>query len=83
MPSWSICLGAVAAGSMATEIAKGKPVREALAITQYDVLAELGGLPAEFVHCAALAVNTLKMALKDYLAFAREPWKKSYERSGN
>ena len=78
-----ICLGAVAAGSMVTEIARGKLVREALAITQHDVLTELGGLPIEFVHCAALAANTLKMALMDYLAFAREPWRKAYERSSN
>ena len=78
-----ICVGAVAAGSVATEMAWDKPVREALTITHHDVLTELGGLPVESVHCATLAVNTLKMALRDYLAFAREPWKKAYKRSSN
>ena len=68
---------------MATKFAKGKRVREALTFMQYDVLAELGGLPTGFVHCAALTVNTLKVALKDCLDFAREPWRKACERSSN
>ncbi len=54
-----------AAGSMATELATGKLVKEALQIQQKDVLQALGGLPQESEHCALLAANTLKAAIRD------------------
>jgi len=54
-----------AAGSMATELAVGKPPREAAQIEQADILAALGGLPEESEHCALLASNTLKVAIDD------------------
>jgi len=38
----------------------------------------LGGLPEESLHCARLAAETLKEAIKDYFALRREPWKKTY-----
>jgi ATP-binding protein involved in chromosome partitioning len=57
-----------AAGSMATELAVGKPLREAGFIEQADVLAALGGLPKDADHCALLASNTLKSAIRDYLS---------------
>ena len=74
------CGTTVAAGSMVTELAKGKVVAEALGITQQDVLDALGGLPEDSVHCALLAVNTLKAAVRDYLSLRNEPWKKAYRR---
>ena len=55
-----------AAGSMATECADGKPLEEALRIEQSDILQALGGLPKESEHCALLAANTLKAAIRDY-----------------
>jgi len=54
-----------AAGSMATELAAGRLVKEALRIEQADVLQALGGLPADSEHCSLLAVNTLKAAIRD------------------
>jgi len=72
------CGTSIAAGSMITELAKGKPVNDTLRITQQDVLDALGGLPEESLHCALLAANTLKEAIKDYLAYKREPWKRAY-----
>jgi nitrogen fixation NifU-like protein len=54
-----------AAGSMATELAVGKPLVEAARIEQADVLAGLGGLPKDSEHCALLASNTLKAAIED------------------
>ncbi len=54
-----------AAGSMATELATGKLVKESLQIEQNDVLQALGGLPKDSEHCALLAVNTLKAAVRD------------------
>ena len=74
------CGTSIASGSMVTELAKGKSVSEALKITQQDVLDALGGLPEESVHCALLAANTLKEAIKDYLASKKEPWKRAYRR---
>ena len=74
------CGTTIAAGSMATELAKGKSISQALRISQEDVLSALEGLPEESKHCALLAANTMKAAVKDYLAFKNEPWKRAYRR---
>jgi len=74
------CGPSIASGSMVTELTKGKSVLEAQKITQQDVLDALGGLPEDSLHCALLAANTLKEAIKDYLAFKKEPWKRAYNR---
>jgi nitrogen fixation NifU-like protein len=74
------CGTSIASGSMVTEMAKGRDVSEAQRISQHDVLAALGGLPEESEHCALLAADTLKEAIKDYLAFKNEPWKRAYHR---
>jgi nitrogen fixation NifU-like protein len=74
------CGPSIASGSMVTELAKRKNVSEAQKITQQDVLDALGGLPEESLHCALLAANTLKEAIKDYLASRNEPWKRAYKR---
>lgn len=73
------CGTTIAAGSMVTELAKGKTVPEAMRITADDVERALGGLPEDSRHCALLAANTLKEAVKDYLASKREPWKRAYK----
>ena len=57
-----------AAGSMATELAVNRPLREAGFIEQADILEALGGLPKDSEHCALLASNTLKAAIRDYLS---------------
>jgi nitrogen fixation NifU-like protein len=74
------CGTSIAAGSMVTEMAKGKSVIQASKIRQQDVLDALGGLPEDSVHCALLAANTLNAAIKDYLAYKNEPWKRAYRR---
>ena len=74
------CGTTIAAASMVTEIAKGKAISQALRIGQQDILKALGGLPEESQHCALLSANTLKEAVKDYLAFRNEPWKRAYKR---
>jgi len=74
------CGTTIASGSMVTELAKGKSVSEARKITQQDILDALGGLPEDSLHCALLAANTLKEAIKDYQAFKSEPWKRPYNR---
>ena len=75
------CGTSIAAGSMVTELARGKGAAEALKITPDDVLKALGGLPEDSVHCALLAADTLKEAIRDYLAFKKEPWKRAYRRT--
>jgi len=66
------CETSIASGSMVTEMAKGKRISEALKISQSDVLSALDGLPEESEHCALLAANTLRKAIKDYLAIKKE-----------
>jgi len=71
------CSTTIAAGSMVTELAKEKNVRQAQKISQKDVLEALGGLPEESKHCALLAANTLKEAVKDYLSFGGDAGKRA------
>jgi nitrogen fixation NifU-like protein len=74
------CGTSIASGSMVTELAKGKSITDAQKISQQNVLDALGGLPDESKHCALLAANTLKEAVRDYLTMKREPWKKAYRK---
>jgi nitrogen fixation NifU-like protein len=74
------CGTSIAAGSMVTELVRGKAIAEGLRITQQDVLDALGGLPEESLHCALLAANTLREAIRDYLDFQKEPWKRAYQK---
>lgn len=60
------CASSIAAGSMAAELAQGKKLEEAAEISQQMILDALDGLPEESVHCALLASNTLKEAVKNY-----------------
>jgi len=74
------CGTTIAAGSMITEMVKGENAARALRISQQNVLDALGGLPEDSEHCALLAANTLKEAVKDYMAFKKEPWKRAYRK---
>jgi nitrogen fixation NifU-like protein len=74
------CGTTLASGSIITEMVKGKSVGVASKISQQSVLDALGGLPQESEHCALLASNTLKEAIRDCLAMKREPWKKAYHK---
>ncbi len=62
------CGAAIATSSITTEMAKGKTVEEALAITRDRVAEELGGLPPNKMHCSNLAADGLRKAIEDYLA---------------
>ena len=60
------CGSAIASSSMATELIKGKPVSDALQLTNKAVAEALDGLPAHKLHCSVLAEEAIKSALKDY-----------------
>ena len=51
---------------MATEMIKGKPVSEALKLSNKAVAEALDGLPAYKMHCSVLAEEAIKSAVKDY-----------------
>ena len=76
------CGTTVVCGSVATELATGKSLLEALgAVSAAEILRILGGLPESSVHCAQLAAETLRRALADYLYRKNEPWKKNYRKT--
>ena len=60
------CGSAIASSSMATEMIKGKPVSEALQLTNKAVAEALDGLPKEKLHCSLLAEEAIHAALWDY-----------------
>jgi nitrogen fixation protein NifU and related proteins len=70
-----------ACGSMATSMAVGRTISEALDISGETVTVALGGLPREHTHCAELAANTLKAAARDVLLNQNAPWQRLYRPS--
>ena len=60
------CGSAIASSSMATEMIKGKPLAQVMALTNRAVAQALDGLPAHKLHCSVLAEEAVKAALKDY-----------------
>ena len=60
------CGSAIASSSMASELIKGKPVKDALELTNKAVTEALDGLPAHKIHCSVLAEEAIKTAIKDY-----------------
>jgi nitrogen fixation NifU-like protein len=60
------CGSAIASSSMATEMIKGKPVSEAMKLTNKAVTEALDGLPAHKIHCSVLAEEAIQSALEDY-----------------
>ncbi len=60
------CGSAIATSSMATEMIKGKPIAEALQLSNKAVVEALDGLPTHKIHCSVLAEEAVKAAVKDY-----------------
>ena len=60
------CGSAIASSSMATEMIKGKPISEALKLSNKAVVEALDGLPTHKIHCSVLAEEAVRAAVKDY-----------------
>ena len=60
------CGSAIASSSMATEMIKGKPLEDAMNLTNRAVAEALDGLPKHKLHCSVLAEEAIIVALKDY-----------------
>ncbi|MBR3293431.1 MAG: Fe-S cluster assembly scaffold protein NifU [Oscillospiraceae bacterium] len=60
------CGSAIATSSMATELIIGKPIDEALQLSNQAVVEALDGLPVHKIHCSVLAEEAVRAAVKDY-----------------
>jgi NifU-like protein involved in Fe-S cluster formation len=60
------CASNIATGSIITELAKGKTLDEAKALTWKDASDALGGLPPIKTHCSVLAIDGLQAAIENY-----------------
>ncbi|MGI5979265.1 MAG: Fe-S cluster assembly scaffold protein NifU [Oscillospiraceae bacterium] len=72
------CGAAIATSSMATELIKGKPVTEALKVTNKAVVEALDGLPPVKLHCSVLAEEGVRTALLDYYTRRGEKMPEEY-----
>lgn len=59
------CAANIAAGSVMTEMVKGKTLKEAAKVTIKEISDELGGLPPVKMHCSVLASKALQKALHE------------------
>lgn len=59
------CAPTLACGSALAEMIEGMTTEEAQRLTRQEIIRALGGLPSRKQHAAALAIETLRMALQD------------------
>ncbi len=72
------CLSTNACANTVAELMEGKEVGSAWELTPEDVMKYLETLPSENTHCAELAIGAMYRALRNFLEFKRDPWKKLY-----
>ena len=60
------CAAAIATGSIASEMVKGKTIEEAEQLTGQDIVDSLNGLPEKKIHCSMLAPDAIRAAIADY-----------------
>jgi nitrogen fixation protein NifU and related proteins len=67
------CIYTLVCASAMSELAKGRDLDQALELDPQEVVAALGGLPEDHIHCARLALNTLGEAISDYYKNVTKP----------
>ncbi|MGI6778111.1 MAG: iron-sulfur cluster assembly scaffold protein [Acetivibrionales bacterium] len=75
------CCASIATSSMASVLAKGKSLDDALKITEADIVEALDGLPENKMHCSNLGVSALRNAINNYIKTNRT--EDSYENSNS
>jgi len=60
------CASNIATASILTARVKGLTIAKAKSINWKNIVAELGGLPQQKIHCSVMAVNGLRQAILDY-----------------
>jgi len=73
------CPAAIATSSIATEVAIGKTLEEALQLNDNDVIIAAGGIPARKAHCSLLAIRALHEAIRQYLARSDKKEREGHE----
>jgi len=74
------CGAMLACGSAVTELARGRTLRQAMALDGAAVMEVLEGLPLQESHCATLSAGALKAAVRNVLMNRQEAWKRPYRR---
>lgn len=74
------CGAAIASSSMATELIKGKSIKDAWNLTNKAVVEALEGLPPVKIHCSVLAEEAIHKAINDYrIKKGLEPWEENFK----
>lgn len=60
------CTAAIASTDTAMDMITGKTIKEALAITNADVVEQLEGLPPQKIHCSVMAEEAIREAINNY-----------------
>ncbi|MEK7202815.1 MAG: iron-sulfur cluster assembly scaffold protein [Patescibacteria group bacterium] len=66
------CVAAISVSSVLTDMAKNKTLTKALEITKDQIVKDLGGLPAQKIHCSMLGVEALRQAIGKYMEARRK-----------
>ncbi|MBD3354404.1 iron-sulfur cluster assembly scaffold protein [Candidatus Woesearchaeota archaeon] len=60
------CVAAIVSTDFLCEIVKGKTLKQALKVTNKDIVKKMGDVPPIKLHCSVLAQKALKQAIKNY-----------------
>ncbi len=70
------CAAAIVSSSVATDMIIGKSIKQALKVTNEQILDKVGGFPTHKVHCSILAKEAIEMAITNYRKYQERLAKK-------